>query len=333
MSAAYARIAQCHNVPVKLLGICTPAAQGRSLVTPRDTAYLSECTITTTVPTVPTMHDGRIVWPIGTFKTTLWDNELRLALVNGAKVEVHQQWAYRTAPALRQWADWVLSILDAPKGTHHPIVKMVAKHWSRALIGRFGVRYSTWEHFGDALSNDVSLGWCRFDDEDVARRTLHVGDRMLLQSDVVEGHDAAPQVMSWIMAQCRVDLWHLMQAIGIEHVVYVDTDAVIVGPGALATIDRLRGRNLVRKAHWRRIEIIGTRRIVLDGDLRAAGVPHDAERVGEHEWSAEAWDGVASSLASGDPSTVMITKRSIRLKPQDSRRVHLHDGSTAPVRI
>lgn len=333
MSAAYARIAQRHNVPTRLIGETSDATMAQLGRPSPNNAFLIECTVTTDHPTVPTMHDGKIVWPIGTFATTLWDNELRLAISMGAKVDVQRQWAYRTQPALKAWADWLLSVIDAPKGRYHPVIRMLVKHWSRALIGRFGSRYSTWDVFGEAPSEELSLGWARFDEDESARRMLHVGDRVLMQSDVVEGRDAAPQVMSWIMAQCRCDLWALMHNIGIEHVVYVDTDAVIVGPGALDGIERLSGQHLVRKAHWRRIEIIGTRRIVLDGDLRAAGVSRDAERIGEHAWSAESWQGVASSLASGDPSTVMITKRTIRLKPQDSRRVHLHDGSTTPVRI
>lgn len=333
MSAAYARIAQTHNVPIKLLGETSYPFKQVHGNDGSKYAYLSQCTVTTDVPTVPTAHDGKIIWPVGTFTTTLWDNELSLAIDNGATVTVQRQWAYRTAPALKHWADSVLSIIDARKGSVDPVIRMVAKHWSRALIGRFGSRYSKWDYFGEALSNDVSLGWSRGIDGDGARRMLHVGDRILIQSDVVEGRDAAPQVMSWIMAQCRVDLWRLMHAAGIENVIYVDTDSVIVGPNAMVRMENLRGTHLVRKAHWRRIEVIGTRRIILDGDLRAAGVAKGAVRTGDRTWQAEQWSGVVGSLTDGASSSVRITDRTVRLKAQDVRRSLLPGGLTAPVRI
>lgn len=333
MSAAYARIAQNHNVPTRLIGETHyPFKQVHGNDNSRN-AYLSECTVTTTVPTVPTLHDGRVVWPVGTFTTTLWDNELSLAIDNGATVEVQRQWVYRTAPALQHWADWVLSLVDAPKGAVDPIIRMVAKHWSRALVGRFGSRYAKWEYFGESLSDDVALGWSRTEADGVARRMLHVGDRVLMQTDVVEGHDAAPQVMSWIMAQCRVDLWHLMNAIGLHNVIYVDTDSVIVGPDALPAMERLRGRHLVRKAKWRQIEIFGTRRLVLDGEARMSGVSRGAVRTGDRTWQSEQWSGLVGSLASGDSSAVTVTDRTVRLKPQDVRRDHLPDGRTSPVRL
>ncbi|MGH9361070.1 MAG: hypothetical protein ACRD2T_04080, partial [Thermoanaerobaculia bacterium] len=47
-------------------------------------AVLAEVTVTTTEPIVPAMVGERIAWPVGTFTTTLWDPELRLADQAGA---------------------------------------------------------------------------------------------------------------------------------------------------------------------------------------------------------------------------------------------------------
>lgn len=330
MSAAYARIAQNHNVPTRLVGESHGGFVDAIERNNDKIALLSECTVTTNAPCVPTLHEGKIIWPSGTFQTTLWDNEARLVLQCGGKIVVHRQWVYRSHPALKAWADWILSMVDARKGSIDPVIRMVAKHWSRALIGRFGSRYSQWEYFGEAPTNDIALGWSRIEEDGPARRTLHVGDRVLMQSDVIEGRDAAPQVMSWIMAQCRVDLWHLMHHVGFHNVIYVDTDSVIVGPDALPRMEHLRGRHLVRKAKWRQIEILGTRRIILDGDLRAAGVATGAVRTGERSWQAEQFGGMIGSLSTGDAAGVTVTDRTVRLKAKDVRRHHLPDGATAP---
>lgn len=329
-SAAYARIALTHEVPARLIGEHAVYNGRRHSLPTRGVAALCECTVTTDAPTVPTLLDGRVVWPVGTFDTTLWSNELGLALDHGARVTVHREWLYRTAPALRKWAEWVLSIVDAPHGSVDPIIRMVAKHWSRALIGRFGSRYSTWELFGESPTDDVALGWCNGLHDDGPRRMLHVGGRALIASGEVEGRDAAPQVMGWVMAQARVNLWHTMQLAGIEHVVYVDTDSVIVDADGAARLDAAQIPGLVCKARWPRIEVIGTRRLVLDGELRAAGVPRNAVRTGERSWTGEAFSQLASSLASGDVAAVNVVERTVRLRERDVRRRQIEGGWTAP---
>src|SRR5258706_7932429 len=88
LSLAYPRIAKDINVPVRLLGPMPDDYDWRKILDSKGTALLAEVTVTTDLPVVPTEDDGRILWPTGTFTTTLWDVEIRAALDAGAHVEV-----------------------------------------------------------------------------------------------------------------------------------------------------------------------------------------------------------------------------------------------------
>lgn len=332
-SCAYARIAQRCEVPVRLVGEMGNASLAKVRRASERYAVLLECRVETASPTVPADLEGRIVWPVGSFSTSLWENELQLALSHGARVEVGRAWVYERQPALAKWADWVLGLIEAKPGDIDPIVRTVAKHWARALIGRFGTRYPQWEPAGDARSDGASLLEGVHAGSGYRSQELEVGGRLWLSGPMVDHRLAAPQVMSWIVSQCRVDLWGAMNAAGLDHLLYVDTDSLIVDVHgdrhlAAAGIDGLR-----RKARHHSLEIVGTRRLIEDRQLKAAGVPRDARRVSSRVWSGESWESLQGALKRSGTGSVRVVERRVRLVDRDARRKRLPDGGSEPWRV
>lgn len=333
MEAAYCRIARDCEVPTRLVGHLTRLPRVGWRVLGRRRAVLARCTVETEVPVVPTLVDGFITWPVGRFESLLWDTELALAEDEGARVAVHEAWVYQRAPALREFASWVLGVLEAPEGEVDPVERTAVKHWSRALVGRFGARWSSWEEWGDAPFADLSLGTVHDVGAGETFRMLHLGYQLLRDSAERDSPDAMPQVMSWIMAECRRRLWLLLGAVGWEHVVYCDTDSVIVDRAGDERLRSLGVASLRVKGRWRDLEVLGPRQLVLGHELRASGVPRGARRVGEHEWRGEVWPALGSSIARGEADRVRVTERTVRIEGRDRRREHLAGGLTAPWRV
>lgn len=329
-SCAYARIAQRHEVPVRLIGELSNASAAKVAKAAGSRAVLVVCRVETSAPVVPADHDGRIVWPIGSFQTTVWENELALALSSGAKVEVVRAWLYERAPALKAWADWVLEIVDSPPGAVDPIVRTVAKHWCRALIGRFGTRYASWEPAGDATGSDASLRHGVHAQSGERSTELEVGGRLFVSGPMMDHRLAAPQVMSWIMAQCRVDLWEAMRAAGLENLLYVDTDSLIVDRSGDRRLARAGIAGLRRKARYHSLDVVGTRRLIEDRKLKASGVPREARRLSSRVWSGESWESLQGALNRSGAGSVRVVTRQVRLTDRDQRRRRLRDGSSRP---
>lgn len=325
---AYATVARECWVPTVCLGTLASKRHHAVLSGEGNVAALCDATVSTDAPTLPTHHDGQILWPTGTFSGTWWSHELRNALDHGAHVEVTHATGYSCAPALRQWAEWVFSVLDAPTGTHDPVLVALVKHWSRALIGRFGTRYAVWAHVGDLPTYEVGLGWEWRESDPVGHRSLQIGHRVLVQSDERDGADTVPSVMSWIMAESRVRLWRAMTLAGLDHVVYVDTDALVVDVAGMEALEAVGVPGLRRKAVFRRLEVLGTRKLVADGALRAAGVSRGAVRSGALSWQSDAWDGLVSSLNGGAPDAVNVRRKVINLGSAERRRQRTTGGST-----
>lgn len=337
LTNAYTRIARDCDLPRKLVRYDPGPSMGRYRDWRKDWRVLMRCTVTTEQPVVPCHHDGRYVWPVGTFDTTLWDCEVDLALQEGATIVPHQMWGYLRAPVMRQWAEHTLTVLQEQPASVPPLMLLWYKHQARATIGRCGIRYAQWEHLGDdwlgitglSLAGDTAAG--------TTSRLLHLGGQVWEETGRTEGRDSIPQLPSWIAARCRVTLWEAMRHAGLEHVYYVDTDSVLVdraGDQAMQQLADARPELGWRvKGIHRRVEIHGPRQIIVDDLPRIAGVSKRAERTAPDTFTGHVWRRTAGALQDRDAGAVRVDDHTWTITWSDPRRRHVADGRTVALRL
>lgn len=328
---AYARIGVSTDLPIKLVGesagrnIATAKARGRTYAT------LVQATVTTDVPTLPTRTKEGICWPVGTFTGTWWDNEIALAREHGARVEIERSWVYRTAPALKDFCEWVLDAIAPTNTATDPILRVVLKHWGRALIGRTAAQWSKMETCGRSDTPNVSFGPCvnvstgqRFD-------LMQLGTQLIRFTDRKENPDAMVSVMAYVMAQARVNLWHAMNVAKLDRVVYVDTDSLWVDARGDANLRAANIPSLRVKKETNALEIFGPRALRHGDVLVAAGIPKGARKTGEREFEGEVWQGLPTALRTSSADRVQVTRRLFHIRGTDHRREHLPYGKTAAI--
>ena len=334
---AYPRVALDTELPTQLLGHdWAPTWDRYKKRWPSRRALLS-AEVTTETPVLPLKVDTGWVWPVGTFRGTWWDHELELAVKRGAQVKLTHAVQYKAARALSEWAAWVISVIDDESGTYTPLQRAAAKHWGRALIGRFGAKFPSWELWGEATTYGLDLAPCFDMATGKLGHMLTVGTQSYLALDESWVADANPAIMGAVISECRVRLWQLLEVAGFENVAYVDTDSLIVNRAGdqrlQAHVDKGKGWGLRVKARHRTLEVLGPRQLIIEQRARIAGVPKRAKRTAEREWTGERWDGVATTLATKQPSSVVIRDAIYRITGVDNRRIHLPGHATLPIRI
>ena len=336
-TAAYAHIAAREHLPHRLLG---PASHRRGtfqVSTRPATRTLYELDVWTAEPLLPAELNGGIGWPVGSFRTVCWDVEAALAESRGARLEARRAWLYESSPVLRDWAAWVLAGLNGRPPGDDALRRRVLKHWSRALIGRFGLKYPALAYVRDEDEPDARIATLWDADRQQALREIQVGRQVFESDGDEEAASSTPMLMSAIMAHARVRLWQLMEAAGLENVLYVDTDSVLVN---LAGSDRIEARlrqghfpGLRRKATWGGADLRAPRNIDLGAERRIAGVPRRAGRVGEGRYQGEVWESLPAALRRGRPAKVFRLERTFTVGERDARRVHLPDGRSRPYEL
>lgn len=334
---AYARIARDHAVPVRLIGPMPDGHEWRSYLDSDTVACLAEVTITTTVPVVPCESDGRILWPVGTFDTTLWDVEIVAAMAAGARVTVGRAWLYRKRPALRSWAEWIIGQLTAVDPEPPAWLKIILKHWSRALIGRMAMTYTNWEEYATS-PRSMTARYTMYDSATgETSDMLQVGKTIWQCTGVTESPQSLPMITGYIQAIARVQLWNVIQAMPQRALLYVDTDSLLVTDKHFRALDALSrtpiGEGLRLKRSWQGFTIYGPRQIRTGEQLRVAGVPHRATRKEKDVYEGEVWDTLTSALKRGTADRVIIRDREWRITGVDRRRQGHGIGWTTPIAV
>lgn len=334
---AYAHLAKRAQLPVRYLGHKDDLTVDDVVRLREHYAVLCEVDVDTDVPVIPAKNEHGILWPVGQFSSTVWDVELRLLEAEGGTYRVRRGYLYKRAPALREWAEWIIGRLDGPKPEPSQLQQLMLKSWSRSLIGRFGLRYPLLEQIGSSDVSDVSITPYFDGDSDELHYEIQIGTEVFQQAGAVEGQDSMPAVMSYVMAMGRVELWLAMQLAGIDNVAYVDTDSLLVNAAGHKRLLRLAGLaptyNLRYKKRHGKVELIGPRRMLMNGQPKIAGLPSAAIRTGRHSWVAEMWESPRGAIGRGRPAEVVVDLHKFTLRATDHRRRHLAGGKTAPYKV
>lgn len=330
---AYGQIGYGDQLPARQVDALGPLPVERVAAIAERRAVLAEVLVRTERPVLPAALDGGICWPVGEFGTVCWWGEAADAIRAGARVEVRRAWAWRREPLLHAFMAWCLAYAYERTEDATPLRAALAKHWSRVLVGRMGLRYTDWQRREGYPEPGVWAGRVADHDSGEVRRMLLVGSDWLEEAGRVEGMDAATQVLSYVMSQTRRMLWRAMRVAGLDELAYVDTDGLIVTEDGDRRLAAAGIPGLRRKATYRRLEIIGPRQVIADGELRVAGLPRRATPDGAGGFEAEWWQRLEASLRVGRPDRVRVYRRQVRLTGGRARRAPAGDGRTYPIRV
>lgn len=324
MHMAYCRIAAECNVPVKLW--CDDGKPTKRVHQWAMEAWVVLCDVevTTSVPCVPVQRNGRVIWPVGTFNTTLWQPELELVTRTGGSYRVTRQWRYNAAPALREWARWSMEQCARKDDGITPVQLTWVKHQSRALIGRLSLSTATWQEWGENYHGGAALTMLIDADTGTQHRMMHVGHRTFMETGRAESDNSLPQITGYIQSVCRVRLWDACQAAGLSNVVHVDTDSLIANAAGSRQLEAAVAAGLPggwrTKDRWRKITVIGPRHYLTNERRVLPGVPRAAVESGPGQYTGVVWESLSVALERGQASSVTIRPRVWKPKRVDNRR-------------
>jgi hypothetical protein len=334
---AYPRIARDYALPVKYIGEMPMSRDWSEWLGSDSVGFLADCIVTAEVPVVPAEKDGRILWPVGAFRTTLWDVEIDAVLDNGGTVTVARGWMYRKAPALKAWAEWILNRLQKTDPEIDPLERTILKHWSRSLIGRMAMSYSKWEYDGEMPFDKVEAGV--FIDETTGENGeyIQVGSSMWNKTGKEDWQHSMPMITGYVQSIARVQLWDVLRRMPYRSVLYCDTDSVFVTEEFRDDIEQVIAEipncGMRLKRAWDGMEIFGPRQIITGEEVRISGVPKRAHKKGRHEFEGEIWESLSTAITFGNIDAVNVRDRQWKITGVDNRRQGTGFGWTEPHRL
>jgi hypothetical protein len=334
---AYAGVMRDESLPTVYQGQVFGVPVADMVATSATDAYLCQARVETTAPVLPWRDDRGVLWPVGRFEGFWWHWELAAAIEAGAAVELGWAHHYRSSPWLADWAWWVTELVSDRSSGEARVRGAVAKHWQRSLVGRSAMRYAAWEERGEAWEQGLHY-WPLVQHETGKRgAAVMLGNRRFEAWEQRFWDSALPQLLSSVMAHCRVRLWRAMAVAGHSHLVYLDSDCLVTDPVGSA---RLAAATAAGELPGLRIkgvhpDLCPIAPQLIEGSTyrKLAGVPRAATRTGEYSYDGERWEGIKSTLAGGSPGSVKVAKLHQTIRPTDWRRAHLDGGRTRPYEV
>lgn len=337
LKQAYTQIAAAYDLPTKLKWHNGPITLHQYSELRERFAILARVDVRTAVPSVPTHHGEREIWPCGEFSSWLWDAELDGLLDEAERVDIRECYVYTREPILSEWAHWVLRLQGLPDEVVPPVVKKWVKHSGRTLIGRIALRTSQWAVWGGNPEGRAGISHMVDMETGKVSRMMHAGDRTFVEEEKREGRDSLPQVTGYIMAVCRRWLWEAMKIAGFDNIAHVDTDSLIVNVAGLEKLYKSYGEGFGKlwqiKATYDSMTVYGPRNYRGDGIRKVAGVSKKAKEVEPNLFVGERWASMAGDMARGVTGSVSMFDHTWHAKTGDPRRVDATGipGRTAPV--
>lgn len=323
------------------------------------TDVMGEALVSCSQPRYPWDSGRGTLYPIGTFRSQLAGPELREAADRGELRSIGRNIVYLTDPHMAGWAMWLASLLDVGNPDVPPAVRLLAKHWSRCVPGKWA------GHASEVIERepDPRPGWA------IERAVLMPerrpadllrvgGERWTIVRDEW-ADDAFPAILAWIQSATRVAISRLIDMVG-PALLSCNTDGALVDVGRILGRPNTGGRQATMrtgpalaeldamlidldpvtapfsvriKRAARFVSVISPQHLVLDEERRLAGIPARAIALAGGRYTFTQWPKLRVQLSRDQPAGYRTVPATVDLAHVAPGGWLTSWGEVVPVRV
>lgn len=303
INSAFAAVMRTENYPTAY----ESTAQSPTLVSV-ERALSTRCAVAralveTDEPVYPLHHEGRLIFPVGRFWTTLCTPELAHAIARKRIIAYETVAWYKRAPIFTRFVDGIYPLRIAARADGQRFEAAIWKQVLVSLYGRFGMRLKRWEKVGQepGLPDERTLEYSV--DTGTTTEYRRIGGLVETSSKDEDAPETFTAIAAHVASSARILLWRYMTKAGRDHVVYCDTDGLIVDPAgarALAPwVDPNKLGYLKLEECADAIEIGGTKMYRMGGRLVQRGRRSSAVSLGGWDYRQTQSTGLMAAASMG----------------------------------
>jgi DNA polymerase type B, organellar and viral len=215
-------------VPIRCREIIDSPSEWQVNSARAEKSCIARIRVETAVPCLPKKIDGRLVFPVGRFETTVCYPELELAYEHARTVRVLELGIYDLDYALRDYGEELYRL----RGHYHAAESKHVGAFIKALLvslpGKMGQRNRRWQF---SPRQTAERPWHLFyarNSQDKIGRHRSVAWHVEEEIDAGLGFESVPEITAWVNSWGRRKLWEEMCNAGRNRTVYCDTDSIWV---------------------------------------------------------------------------------------------------------
>jgi len=278
--------------------------------------------------------NGKLIFPIGEYRTVLHHDELEFALKHDMILHCHEYSVYSTDSIFKDYVDFFYKMKQESTVSKNTSYRLMSKLFLNSLYGKFGQRYhdmklvdeipTTENHQETILDIDTMLSY------------IQVTWFGKIYHDNLGGEStySIPSLAGAITAKGRMLLFNYMIQAGIENVFYCDTDSLILNYYGFCQLTdhihdlRLGALNLEHRSRY--VEIRNNKDYSFGEYERIKGVPKNAKQINTNEWEYDWFEGAKTWRKRGAKGSPLIFLRKKQRRTAYNKGKMLRDGSITP---
>lgn len=337
VNSMYASIMRDLAVPVRLIGIYRDASVQDLQRWLKRYAVIAEVEIQVREPVAPLRTEEGVIFPVGTFRTVLCGPELELVLRKGRIRSVGRVALYQRAVVFREFIEYCWARRHEALQVDDEVMARFWKRVANALYGKFG-QYSYEQKCVPATTCTDEIVVDRYVIADTHERgtLIHIGDRLLWTRRSGLAPDGMVAISAYIASAARVRLWEIAERAGLENVLYMDTDAVMVNQAGRDRLEAWIGDGLGKlKEKWisNGVTIYSSKHYITDLARTWAGIPRSAIWLEDGKVVFKSMIHWQVAMARGITAATAFRDGVKRVHPAVRGRTPTSDGRTLPVRV
>ena len=333
----YPHVMRRESYPTVLRGVYKRVRERELTQLLTDSRVVAEVDVQTETPAYPFRADGRLLFPVGRFRTTLATPELSHALQHGHVRSIGRVAVYEHAPLFEGFVSDLYALRVAATKAGDSLGAYYLKIMMNSLYGKFGQRQHTEEWVGTAETLEPKV-WVEYDVETGQRTRMRQFAGQIHRIGVGgESWWSHPAIASHVTSWARMHLWSMMNAAGLDNVAYCDTDSLLVNAQGRRNLEDVHvGEQLGQLQHegtFDNVVLRGPKDYVMGSKRRHKGVRSKATWLDENTAQQDQWSGLAGLVTQGDVSAPRVKRVTKHLRRVYLKAEVLPRGRTRPWRL
>jgi hypothetical protein len=264
---------------------------------------IAEIELTTEIPAYAYRYNKKTVFPVGTFKTVLSTEGLKLALSRNEINKIYRISIYEKGNLFNEYVNYFHKLRYKYKDENNNIMVLLCKYFENSLYGKFGQKYSIEKKFENTNNHDYYREeiWDATNKRNVIRTWIM--NTLVEKYGEKEGKYSFVAVAAHVTENARLLLWNIIDSIGKERVLYCDTDSIKIRtsdlkylnypiePGVLGALKVEDQTN--------ELFIGGSKFYITEHNRKIKGIPRTAEEIEPGIFEFYIWPKMTYHLRQG----------------------------------
>jgi hypothetical protein len=291
--------------------------------------------LNTDTPIYPCRREGDLLFPIGTFETTLCTPELLEAKKRKHVLKVIHYARYETEIIFDRYVKELYKLRMKYKSEGNKIFEQMVKYLLNCLYGKFGQRSETWDTIGEKV-RDID-GTYRVLDGHTGEwiRKVVIASQSWKIYKPQESYHSFPAISAFVTSYARLLLWKYIEIAGKGNIYYCDTDSLFVNEIGKDNLSKyinpvqLGCLKVERVLH--RLTVRGPKDYESNVSTKIKGITKTAKQLDDNTFEQSQWEGLRGAIANGRTDRVIITPMIKHLSRLYRKGYVSSDGSVTPL--